>query len=184
LPISIIGLIELPRIFDYIENRHRLVVLHSDAKLDKFKRFVEFVQTKCREDKRITPKKIVSKEDCPVKDQETAKEYLDLMMKTGFDLKSKYRTTRKEYFLGCTPEEDARAKRKGFEGWMGLNTAEFFQRHILAGSIVLERVYRLMEYGDPPFPVLAKTFPCVHALVNDILTGRADLWEFKNGIRT
>jgi hypothetical protein len=165
-------LIELPRIFDYFENRYRLVVLHSDAKLDKFRRFVEFVQTECKEDKRITPKKVVSIEDCPVKDQETAKDYLDLMEKAGLHLKSKHTTPRKVYFLGCTPEEDARAKRTGFEGWIGVKTEELFHRRQRAGKIVLERFYRFLEYGDPPLPVLANVFPRAR-LARGLLTGLA-----------
>lgn len=136
----------------------------SDVREDEFKLFVEFVLARFHQYELITPKDVVSIKDCPVKDQETASKYLSRMKIVGVHLKERY-THGKVYFLGCTPEEDAAFKRAGFEGWMGVKTEELFQRRHLAGGIVLERVYRFLEYGDPPFPVLAKMFPLASGIL-------------------
>lgn len=148
----------------------------SEVRGDKFKLFVEFVLARFNQYELITPKDVVSIEDCPVKDQETASKYLGQMMKAGVHLKERY-TNGKVYFLGCTPEEDAALKRAGFEGWMGVKMEEFFGRRHLVGRIVLERAYRFLEYGDPPFPILAKMFP----LVSGIITERAGRREEGSG---
>ena len=129
-----------------------------DVRLHKFKSFVEFIQTKCLEEKQISAGTVVKLPKCPVKDEGTAQKYLDLMQKMGLHLKSKF-TSGKVYFFGCTSEEDAAFKRIGFESWAGVKTEAFLRRHPLFGKFLGERVYRFLEYHDPLLPGLAQMFP-------------------------
>ena len=55
----------------------------------------------------------------------------------------------KVYLKGCTHEEEAAFKRMGFEGWVGVKVTEFLRRHRLVGRLILERIYRFQEYGEP-----------------------------------
>jgi hypothetical protein len=144
---------------------HRRMIRKLEVKSHKFRAFVDFVHENFSEGIPITPKEIVKMQNCPVRDEETASKYLSSMQKARLHLKSII-THGKVYFIGCTPEEEAALKRIGFEGWAGEKTTEFFRKRRLFGRIILERIYRFQEYGEPLFPNLAMMFP----QVNDIFT--------------
>ena len=141
----------------YPREHHYRNLLQDELRVkpNQFRAFVDFVHKNFNELEPITPMTVVKKNDCPVRDEETAGKYLFQMQKNRLlSLKSVF-SHGKCYFIGCTPEHEAMFKRKGLEGWVGMKATEFLHRRPLLGGLVLQRIYRYEEYGEPLFPFLA-----------------------------
>ena len=72
------------KVFDGLAGRWRTLRKNPGVRPNRFRAFVDFVHNKFGERYPITARSVVKMGDCPIRDEETAGKYLQIMQERGF----------------------------------------------------------------------------------------------------